>query len=205
MLFNFLKKNREPDMKKYLVVGIGNIGDQYENTRHNLGFQVLDYYAKINDLSFSSARYGFIAQRQFKGRTILLLKPSTFVNLSGNAVNYWLKKQNIPVENLLVVVDDINLPLGVIRLRLHGSHGGHNGIKHICATLGHCDFARLRFGIGNNFPRGQMVDYVLGEWTEQEKKVLEQKIPIAAQAIDSFIFEGPARTMTKFNSKKQQQ
>ncbi len=205
-LFNLFKPkpliptNVEP-MQKFLIAGIGNIGPEYQNTRHNLGFQALDFYAQKFDLQFEPKRYGDVAIHKYRGRYLLLLKPATFVNLSGNAVRYWLEREKIPVENMLVIVDDLNLPLGTIRIRAKGSHGGHNGLKHICQVLGHCNFARLRFGIGNNFPPGGQVDYVLGEWTEQEWQVVKSKLPEVVEAIHIFVFQGVQQAMNHFNKK----
>jgi PTH1 family peptidyl-tRNA hydrolase len=186
---------------KYLIVGIGNIGDDYQNTRHNIGFDVLDALAKASNLCFQDKRYGAVTEYKFKGRAFTLLKPSTYVNLSGKAVNYWLQKEKIPIENLLVILDDIALPLGTIRLRPQGSDGGHNGLKNINEVLGRNDYARLRFGIGNEFPKGYQVDYVLGEWDEEEKKVLRERIPVVFDIIKSFGTIGVAKTMTQFNNK----
>ncbi len=190
-----------PAEMKYLIVGLGNIGYEYTETRHNIGFKILDYYASEHNLTFEPKRYGDIALHRLKGRHLILLKPSTYMNLSGKAVRYWLEKEKIPVENMLVLVDDINLDLGVIRIRAKGSDGGHNGLKSICEVLGHCNYARLRFGIGNNFPRGHQADYVLGEWTEEEKQVIKERIPVAYEAIKSFVLMGLSRTMTNFNKK----
>ena len=148
--------------KKYLIVGLGNIGSEYAETRHNIGFRVLDALAGVSDTFFKPDRYGDTAEIKFKGRTIRLLKPSTYMNLSGNAVRYWLKKENVEQENLLIIVDDLALPLGTLRLRARGSDGGHNGLKSIDAVLGNNNYARLRFGIGNDFPQGHQVNFVLG-------------------------------------------
>ncbi len=202
LLAKFVKQKQyiDPQMK-FLVVGLGNIGQEYAHTRHNLGFQALDYYAKENDLTFETRRYGDLAMRKLRGRQVFLLKPSTYMNLSGKAVRYWLEKEKIPIENLLVIVDDINLPLGAIRLRSKGSDGGHNGLKNICQILGHCNYARLRFGIGNDFSPGGQVDYVLGQWTEEQWQVVKDRLPKIAQAIDSFVLEGINRAMSKFNTK----
>jgi len=186
---------------KYLITGLGNIGSEYSNTRHNVGFLVLDALAKASNIAFTDARYGFVAQLKHKGRTFVLLKPSTYVNLSGKAVNYWLQKENIPVENLLVVVDDIALPLGAIRLRPRGSDGGHNGLKNIIEVLGTQDYARLRFGIGNDFSRGRQVDYVLGEWTDEELKVLPERVALAGEVIFAFGTVGLDRAMNLFNNR----
>lgn len=180
---------------------MGNIGSEYSNTRHNVGYLVLDALAKASNIAFVDTRYGFVAQLKHKGRTFVLLKPSTYVNLSGKAVNYWLQKENIPVENLLVVVDDIALPLGVIRLRPRGSDGGHNGLKNINEVLGTQDYARLRFGIGNDFSRGRQVDYVLGEWTDEELKVLPERVALAGEAVLAFGTVGLDRAMNLFNNR----
>ena len=180
---------------------MGNIGSEYSNTRHNVGFLVLDALAKASNIAFTDTRYGFVAQLKHKGRTFVLLKPSTYVNLSGKAVNYWLQKENIPLENLLVVVDDIALPLGAIRLRPRGSDGGHNGLKNINEVLGTQDYARLRFGIGNDFSRGRQVDYVLGEWTDEELKVLPERVALAGEAVLAFGTVGLDRAMNLFNNR----
>jgi peptidyl-tRNA hydrolase, PTH1 family len=186
---------------KYLIVGIGNVGEDYQHTRHNIGFDVLDALAKASNICFQDNRYGFIAEYKFKGRIFILLKPSTYVNLSGKAVNYWLQKENIPIENLLVILDDIALPLGTIRLRSKGSDGGHNGLKNINEVLGRNDYARLRFGIGNEFPKGYQVDYVLGNWNEEEHKILDERIPTVFEIIKSFGTIGVHRTMSQYNNK----
>jgi len=186
---------------KYLIVGLGNIGYEYEHTRHNIGFEVLDFYVNKNQLIFEHKRYGDLAIKKLRARKLFLLKPSTYMNLSGKAVRYWLEKEKIPIENLLVIVDDVNLPLGTIRLRPKGSDGGHNGLKSICLLLGHCNFSRLRFGIGNDFARGKQVDYVLGKWTSEQWEIVKQKLPIMVQAIENFVIEGINLTMSKFNSK----
>lgn len=186
---------------KYLIAGLGNIGSEYSNTRHNIGFMVLDAFAKASNAVFTSMRYGSVTEVRYKGKTFVLLKPSTYMNLSGKAVSYWMKMENIPAENLLVVVDDVALPLGTIRIRTKGSDGGHNGLKHITEVLGHNEYARLRFGIGNDFPRGFQVDYVLGEWSKGELDVLSVKIDDAIEAIKSFGTIGVERTMNIFNKK----
>jgi peptidyl-tRNA hydrolase, PTH1 family len=184
---------------KYLIVGLGNIGDEYKDTRHNIGFTVLDAMAMASNTSFMDKRYGAVCKVKYKGRDLVLLKPSTYMNLSGNAVSYWLKKENIPVENMLVIVDDLALPLGSIRLRHKGSDGGHNGLAHITAILGTEEYPRIRFGIGNGFRKGSQVDYVLGTWNQDEKKVLEQRISMVVDMIRSFAFAGTELTMTAFN------
>jgi peptidyl-tRNA hydrolase, PTH1 family len=184
---------------KYLIVGLGNIGDEYKNTRHNIGFTVLDAMALASNISFTDKRYGALCRIKHKGRELILLKPSTFMNLSGNSVSYWMKKENIPLENIIVLVDDIALPLGSIRMRPKGSDGGHNGLSHISAILGTQDYPRIRFGIGSSFRRGSQIDYVLGTWDAAEKKVIEERIPIAIEMIRSFAFSGLELTMTSFN------
>lgn len=184
---------------KYLIAGLGNIGDGYKDTRHNIGFTVLDALAKASNTSFTDKRYGAVCSMKYRGRDIILLKPSTFMNLSGNAVSYWLRKENIPVENLLVIVDDLALPLGSIRMRPKGSDGGHNGLAHINTVLGTNEFSRIRVGIGKNFRKGAQVDYVLGTWTQEEMDMLRERIDIVAEMIRSFAFVGTELTMTAFN------
>ncbi len=184
---------------KYLITGLGNIGDEYLNTRHNVGFSILDVWANASNIAFTDRRYGFVAKVKDRGRTYILLKPSTYVNRSGNAVNYWLKKEKIDQVNLLVVTDDISLPLGSIRLRQKGGDGGHNGLAHINSVLGSGNYARLRFGIGDNFTRGHQVDHVLGRWTNEELKLLAARTSLAIEMIKSFGFVGPELTMTRFN------
>lgn len=186
---------------KYLVAGLGNIGEEYAHTRHNIGFDILDAYARASNIAFEDKRYAFVATHSVKGRTIILIKPTTYMNLSGKAVNYWLQKEKIPVENLLVIVDDIALSLGTIRIRSKGSDGGHNGLAHINEVLGHSNYARLRFGIGNNFPKGAQVEYVLGKWSEEEWKLIQPRISIAAEVINSFVLSGIERTMSAYNNK----
>ena len=187
---------------KYLIAGLGNIGSEYSNTRHNIGFMVLDALVKASNISFSDARYGSVAEVRHKGRIYILLKPSTYMNLSGKAVSYWLQKEKIPIENLLVILDDIALPLGSLRLRANGSDGGHNGLKSIDSVLGDQNYSRLRFGIGGDFPKGYQVDHVLGEWGDEELKVLPNSIKTANDIIFSFGTIGLERTMNFFNKKK---
>jgi peptidyl-tRNA hydrolase, PTH1 family len=184
---------------KYLIVGLGNIGEEYKDTRHNIGFKVLDAMALASNTVFMDKRYGAVCQVKYKGRDLILLKPSTFMNLSGNAVDYWLKKENIPLENMLVIVDDIAIPLGSIRMRSKGNDGGHNGLFHINAILGTNEYPRIRFGIGNGFRKGSQVDFVLGSWNPEEKKVVDERIPIVIDMIRSFAFAGTELTMTAFN------
>lgn len=186
---------------KYLIVGLGNIGAEYADTRHNIGFNVLDAFAEASNTLFSSARYGAVARIRYKGRDFVLVKPSTYMNLSGKAVNYWLQAEKIPAEQMLVIVDDIALPLGAIRIRAKGSDGGHNGLVDIARTLGHENYARLRFGVGGDFPKGMQVEYVLGEWTAEEKTALPSRIEAAVDAIKSFGTIGLERTMNLYNKK----
>lgn len=186
---------------KYLIAGLGNIGAEYENTRHNIGFNVVEHLAAIGNASFSTGRYASVCEMRHKGRTFILIKPSTYMNLSGNAVRYWLQEEKIPLENLMVVTDDLALPFGKIRIRGKGSDGGHNGLKHIQQILGTEAYARLRFGVGSNFSKGQQVDYVLGKWDEEENKTLNERVELAAKACLSFAFIGIGKTMTEFNAK----
>lgn len=186
---------------KYLVVGLGNIGDEYVETRHNIGFKVADAFAKDAGVAFTTKRYGDVAEAKFKGRIFILLKPSTYMNLSGKAVSYWMQAEKIPLENVFVVVDDIALPMGSIRIREKGSDGGHNGLKNINEVLGTQNYARLRFGIGDKFAKGKQVDYVLGRWTEEEKAELPALIDHSVEAIKAFGTIGIERTMNFHNKK----
>lgn len=186
---------------KYLIVGLGNIGTEYEYTRHNIGFRVLDALAKASNLIFSDGRYGATCELKVKGRIFILLKPSTYMNLSGNAVRYWMQKENIPVENLLVVVDDLALPFGTLRLKTKGSDAGHNGLKHIQQILGTSEYPRLRFGIGNDFPKGGQVDFVLGHFSPEQEKELPQKLERAEEIIKSVGLAGMQITMNQYNNK----
>ena len=186
---------------KYLIAGLGNIGAEYNNTRHNIGFQILDALAEASNISFNDKRYGFVAEYKYKARTFILLRPTTYVNLSGRAVDYWMKKENISIENLLVLVDDLALPFGTIRLRAKGGAGGHNGLENINQILGRNDYARLRFGIGDNFRQGFQVDYVLGEWDRDEQKELPEKIDNCIEIVHSFGTIGTERTMNFFNKR----
>jgi PTH1 family peptidyl-tRNA hydrolase len=185
---------------KYLIAGLGNIGPEYHNTRHNIGFKILDAFAEASNISFEDKRYGYIAEFRYKGRTFVFLKPSTYMNRSGLAVSYWLKKQNIPTGNLLVFVDDIALPFGTIRIRPKGGDGGHNGLINISQVLDTRNYARVRFGIGNDFYAGQQVDYVLSEWTKEEKTLLPEKLAICDEIIKSFGTIGLELTMTRYNN-----
>lgn len=184
---------------KYLIVGLGNIGEEYKDTRHNIGFSVLDAMASASNTSFTEKRYGAVCQVKYKGRVFILLKPSTYMNLSGNAVNYWLKKEKIEIENMLVIVDDIALPLGNIRMRPKGKDGGHNGLAHINTILGSNEYARIRVGIGNSFRKGTQRNYVMGSWSKKEKKFIEERIVIVIEMIKSFGTAGTELTMTAFN------
>jgi peptidyl-tRNA hydrolase, PTH1 family len=188
-------------MKKILIVGLGNIGQEYTNTRHNIGFKILDNLALQKKKSFETLKLGDVAHFNFKGRTFVLLKPATYMNLSGKAVNYWLQKEKIEPSNLLVVCDDINLELGTIRLKAKGSDGGHNGLKDIQNVLQTNKYPRLRFGVGADFSKGKQVDYVLGNWQEGELPLLKESIEKASKAIESFGFAGLANTMNAFNNK----
>jgi PTH1 family peptidyl-tRNA hydrolase len=186
---------------KYLIAGLGNIGDEYAHTRHNIGFDILDVLAKTSNIRFEDKRYAFKSELKIKGRILILIKPTTYMNLSGKAVNYWLQKEKIPIENLLVIVDDLALPFGTLRLRPKGSDGGHNGLTSINEILGHQNYARLRFGIDNQFHKGQQVNYVLSTWDNEETKLLAPRIEIACDIIKSFTIIGLERTMTTFNKK----
>jgi PTH1 family peptidyl-tRNA hydrolase len=186
-------------MKKFLVVGLGNIGDKYENTRHNIGFKILDALAKNEDFVFEDAKLGAIATFKHKGRSILCLKPSTYMNLSGKAVKYWMEKEKIPLDNILVITDDINLSFGTIRLKTKGSDGGHNGLKDIQNQLQTSKYNRYRFGVGSDFGKGRQVDYVLGEWNEEENKALPERFKKSCELIRSFVFAGVQNTMNQFN------
>ena len=186
---------------KYLIVGLGNIGSEYDGTRHNIGFRVLDALAKASNLVFEEKRYGFVTSLSLKGQQLILLKPSTYMNLSGNAVRYWMNKENIPVERLLIVVDDLALPFGALRMKPSGSDAGHNGLKHIASVLGTQAYPRLRFGIGNDFPKGGQVDFVLGQFTEEDLKTMDERVELACEMIKSFCLAGINITMNQFNKK----
>lgn len=186
---------------KYLIVGLGNIGIEYQNTRHNIGFKVLDAFVEASNTSFSTQRYGDIAQVRVKNKILVLLKPSTYMNLSGEAVRYWMNKENIPLENILVVVDDIALPFGAIRIKGKGSDGGHNGLKNIANLLGTQNYARIRFGLGNDFPKGAQIDYVLGNFTEEQIKVMPDRLKVAIDAIKAFCLSGLTFAMNNYSNK----
>jgi PTH1 family peptidyl-tRNA hydrolase len=199
-------------MNKLLIVGLGNPGSEYDNTRHNIGFKILDAFATSPPTPlpgergaareiFESSRLAFIMERKIKNKIFFLVKPTTFMNLSGKAVNYYLQQEKIPLENLLVITDDVALPLGQIRLRPKGSDGGHNGLKSINEVLNSGNYSRLRFGIGNEYPRGTQADYVLGKWTNEELKIIQPRIELAAKAIKDFGLMGIEKTMNAYNSK----
>jgi PTH1 family peptidyl-tRNA hydrolase len=186
---------------KYLIVGLGNIGSEYANTRHNIGFMMLDAFAESKNATWEDKRYGFIARCRIKSAEIILLKPSTYMNLSGNAVRYWLQQEKIPVENMLVLVDDLNLPFGSIRMRKQGSNGGHNGLGHIQQVLSTQNYSRLRFGIGNDFSKGEQYNFVLGQWNEEEQKTLPDRLKLVSEIIPSFCLQGMDITMNQYNGK----
>lgn len=198
------KKNKQEDtipMKKFLIVGLGNIGSEYANTRHNIGFKVLDYIANQEGISFQTVKLGEVAELKIKGRTLLLLKPNTFMNLSGKAVKYWLEKENIEKENMLVITDDLNLAFGTIRIKTKGSDGGHNGLKNIQLLLNSSEYPRFRFGISDAFKKGQQINYVLGEWDAEEKEKLKERLEISSEIVKSFALAGLNNTMNTFNGK----
>ena len=186
---------------KYLIVGLGNPGAEYENTRHNIGFKVLDALNYASQTSFVTEKYASISSIKYKGRTLHLAKPTTFMNLSGKAVNYWLQKHKIDINNLLIITDDISLDFGTLRLRAKGSDGGHNGMKNIESVLGSNNYARLRFGVGNNFSKGMQSDYVLSNWTTDEQSHLDQRIEQSVKIIQGFCTIGVNKTMSEFNGK----
>lgn len=194
-------KHNEEQLMKHLIVGLGNIGPEYDGTRHNIGFRILDALARTSNTSFQDKRYGFVAHMRVKNQELVLLKPSTYMNLSGNAVRYWMQQEKIPLENLLVIVDDLSLPVGTIRLRQGGSDAGHNGLKHIAQMLGTQAYNRLKFGIGNEFPRGGQVDFVLGHFSPEDEKVVEEKVPTACEAIKAYALSGLQFAMCHFNGK----
>ena len=193
--------NKEVDPLKYLIIGLGNIGSEYQETRHNIGFKVLDALAGASNISFEDKRYGMVAEYKFKGRTFVLVKPTTFMNRSGQAVNYWLQKTKVPLNKMLVIVDDIALPFGAIRIRPKGGDGGHNGLTNINQVIGTSNYARVRFGIGDTFSKGYQVNYVLGQWGTDEKKELPFLIDHTIEVIKSFGSVGLQLTMTRLNKK----
>lgn len=188
-------------MKKFLIVGLGNIGAEYVNTRHNIGFKAVDHLARKEGLDFQTVKLGAMAEYKLKGRTLFLLKPNTYMNLSGKAVKYWMDKGNIPASNILVITDDLNLAFGTVRIKPKGSDGGHNGLKSIQQTLNSSDYPRFRFGISDEFKKGKQVDYVLGEWNDEEKAKLPERLDLSAEIIQSFALSGLDNTMNSFNGK----
>ncbi|MCF8257881.1 MAG: aminoacyl-tRNA hydrolase [Flavobacteriales bacterium] len=184
---------------KYLIVGLGNIGSEYAETRHNIGFKIVDAFAEASTSRFRTDRLGDVCEVKHKGRIYVLVKPSTFMNLSGKAVNYWLQQTKVPLNKLLVITDDISLPTGTIRIRAKGSDGGHNGLKSINEALGSSDYARMRFGVGSDFPKGRQVEYVLGQWTEEERAIIIPRIDVAVDAVRAFGTDPLGQVMTRFN------
>lgn len=198
--FLYKNKNQQTTMN-FLIAGLGNIGPEYAKTRHNIGFRVVDTLAKAAGLTFEDKRYGFVTTLKVKNQTLILLKPSTYMNLSGNAVRYWMNEKKVPLENLLVVVDDLALPFGQLRMKPGGSEAGHNGLRHITQVLGTQQYARLRFGIGNDFPRGGQVDFVLGEFGDEDLQIMDERLEVAAEMVKSFALSGIQFTMNHFNKK----
>lgn len=199
----FTQKDKEiiDPMKKFLIVGLGNIGVDYVNTRHNIGFKIVDYFARKEGLSFQTAKLGDVTEFKIKGRTLLFLKPNTFMNLSGKAIKYWMEKENIAKENILVITDDLNLSFGTIRIKAKGSDGGHNGLKSIQLLLNSTEYPRFRFGISDEFKKGQQVNYVLGEWSDEENSKLPERFELASEIILSFALAGLNITMNTYNGK----
>ena len=204
-LFGFSKTHltatENDTMKKFLIVGLGNIGAKYDNTRHNIGFKIVDAFVKEFDGSFETEKLGDIAKLKIKGKTVIVLKPNTYMNLSGKAVKYWMQKENIQVENLLIITDDLNIDFGKIRIKGKGSSGGHNGLKDIQDKFNTGSYPRFRFGVGADYSKGRQVDYVLGEWSAEEESAMIERIPTSVNAITSFINAGLANTMNEFNGK----
>ena len=192
-------KEKDP-MKKFLIVGLGNIGDEYAETRHNIGFKIMDELAKTHEFTFETAKLGDIGSFKIKGRTIICLKPSTYMNRSGKALKYWMDKENIPQSNILVITDDINLPFGTIRIKTKGSNGGHNGLKDIQLFLETIVYNRFRFGVGADFGQGRQVEYVLGQWNEEEKMAMQERLQRATEVVGAFVLSGIARTMNQYNN-----
>lgn len=191
----------ELDMKKFLIVGLGNIGSEYDNTRHNIGFKILDTLASKEDITFGSQKLGATSQFRFKGRTFTLLKPSTYMNLSGKSVKYWMTKEKIPLENVLIICDDLNISFGTIRVKGKGSAGGHNGLKDINLQLNTQNYPRFRFGVGDEFSKGRQIDYVLGKWTPDEETKLVERLDKSCELVKSFGTAGLNNTMSEFNGK----
>lgn len=204
-LFSFstkqLTEKEDNPMKKFLIVGLGNIGEKYTNTRHNIGFKIVDAFVKEHEGSFETEKLGDVAKLKIKGKTVIVLKPSTYMNLSGKAVKYWMQKENIQVENLLIITDDLNIDFGKIRIKGKGSSGGHNGLKDIQDKFNTGAYPRFRFGVGAEYSKGRQVDYVLGEWNADEESAMIERIPFSVKAVTSFITGGLANTMNEFNGK----
>ena len=197
----FGKQHNTDNTMKHLIVGLGNIGPEYEGTRHNIGFRILDALAKASNISFQDRRYGFVAHMRVKNQELVLLKPSTYMNLSGNAVRYWMQQEKIPLENILILVDDLSLPVGTIRMRQGGSDAGHNGLKHIAQMLETQSYNRLKFGIGNEFPRGGQIDFVLGKFSPEDEKIVDERALVACDAIKAYALSGMAFAMNHYNGK----
>ena len=200
-IFGLKYETKEELMNKFLIVGLGNIGEKYTNTRHNIGFKIVDEVADEHNATFETEKLGDVANFRFKGRTFVLLKPSTFMNLSGKAVKYWMQQEKISIENVLIITDDVNIDFGTIRVKAKGSAGGHNGLKDIQEKLNTQQYARFRFGVGGNYSKGRQVDFVLGEWTKEETSQLIERLPTSAKVITSFGTAGLANTMNTFNGK----
>ena len=194
-------KEDETVMKKFLIIGLGNFGEKYQNTRHNIGFKILDFFASKENIVFETVKLADRAEYKLKGRTFIFLKPNTYMNLSGKAVKYWLDKEKIPIENLLIITDDLNLPFGTVRLKTKGSDGGHNGLKDIQEKLNTSKYNRFRFGISDDFGKGHQIDYVLGQWSDEENKKLEERLSKSVEIIKSFGLSGMNNTMNGFNGK----
>ena len=201
IFFHSKPETEKNPMKKILIVGLGNVGAEYVNTRHNIGFKILDFFAQKENLNFQTVKLGSLAEYKSKGKTFLLLKPNTYMNLSGKAVQYWINKEQIPIENILVITDDLNLSFGSIRIKPKGSDGGHNGLKNINLVLNTNEYSRFRFGISDEFKKGKQVDYVLGNWNEDEKSKLQERLTLASEIIQSFGTSGLELTMTTYNGK----
>ncbi|QNM84884.1 aminoacyl-tRNA hydrolase [Polaribacter pectinis] len=200
-IFGLKHETKEELMKKFLIVGLGNIGEKYTNTRHNIGFKIVDEVADEHNATFETEKLGDVANFRFKGRTFVLLKPSTFMNLSGKAVKYWMQQEKISTENVLIITDDVNIDFGTIRVKAKGSAGGHNGLKDIQEKLNTQQYARFRFGVGGNYSKGRQVNFVLGEWTKEETSQLIERLPTSAKVVTTFGTAGLANTMNTFNGK----
>lgn len=200
-LLGVKKETQEEIMKKFLVVGLGNIGEKYDNTRHNIGFKIADALVKEYDESFTTEKHGDLVKLKIKGKTVFVLKPNTYMNLSGKAVLYWMKKENILIDNILIITDDLNIDFGTIRIKAKGSAGGHNGLKDIQDKLNTSVYPRFRFGVGSDYRKGGQVDFVLGTWSNEEESALIERIPTSIKAVESFVNAGLANTMNTFNGK----